>query len=154
MRTYCVAQGTLLKALWWLEWEGSSKRGRKLIHFAVQYTLIQHCKATILQKKLIKKKKATWGCETVLFNKIFSSVQSLSCVQLFATPWIAARQASLSITISWSSVRLMSMESVMPSSHLILSSPFPPAPSPSQHQSLFQWVNSSHDVAKVLEFQF
>ena len=50
----------------------------------------------------------------------FSSVQSLSHVWLFATPWIAARQASLSITNSWSSLRLMSIESVMPSSHLIL----------------------------------
>ena len=53
-----------------------------------------------------------------------SSVQSLSLVQLFATPWSAARQASLSITISRSSLRLTSIESVMPSSHLILSSPF------------------------------
>ena len=49
-----------------------------------------------------------------------SSVQSLSHVRLFATPWIAARQASLSITTSWSSLRLMSIESVMPSSYLIL----------------------------------
>ena len=48
------------------------------------------------------------------------SVQSLSSVQLFATPWIAACQDSLSITISLSSLRLMSIESVMPSSHLIL----------------------------------
>ena len=48
----------------------------------------------------------------------FSSVQSLSCVWLFVTPWIAARQASLSITNSWSSLRLMSIELVMPSSHL------------------------------------
>ena len=48
----------------------------------------------------------------------FSSVQSLSCVRLFATPWIAARQASLSITNSQSSLRLMSIESLMPSSHL------------------------------------
>ena len=54
---------------------------------------------------------------------IFSSVQSLSRVQLFATPWIAARQASLSITNSWSSLRLTSIESVMPSSHLILCRP-------------------------------
>ena len=53
----------------------------------------------------------------------FSSVQSLSHVRLFATPWIAARQASLSITISRSSLRLTSMESVMPSSHLILGRP-------------------------------
>ena len=50
----------------------------------------------------------------------FSSVQSLSHVQLFATLWIAARQASLSITNSRSSLRLMSIELVMPSSHLIL----------------------------------
>ena len=61
----------------------------------------------------------------------FSSVQSLSCVWLFATPWIAARQASLSITTSRSSLRLMSIVSVMPSSHLILCSPLlllPPIP--------------------------
>ena len=53
----------------------------------------------------------------------FSSVQSLSRVRLFATPWIAARQASLSITNSQSSLRLMSIESVMPCSHLILCHP-------------------------------
>ena len=61
----------------------------------------------------------------------FSSVQSLSRVRLFATPWIAARQASLSITKSQSSLRLMSIESVMPSSHLILCRPLfllPPIP--------------------------
>ena len=51
------------------------------------------------------------------------SDQSLSRVRLFATPWIAARQASLSITNSWSSLRLMSIESAMPSSHLILCRP-------------------------------
>ena len=51
---------------------------------------------------------------------IFSSVQSLSRVQFFVTPWIAARQASLSITNSWSLLKLMSIESVMWSSHLIL----------------------------------
>ena len=83
----------------------------------------------------------------------FSSVLSLSHVQLFATPWITARKASLSINNSQSSLRLMSVESVMPSSHLVLWSPSPPAPNPSQRQSLFQWVNSSHEVAKVLEFQ-
>ena len=52
-----------------------------------------------------------------------SSVQSLSCVQLFATPWTAARQASLSITNSQSLPRLLSIESVMPSNHLILCRP-------------------------------
>ena len=52
-----------------------------------------------------------------------SSVQSLSCVQLFATPWTASHQASLSITNSQSLVKLMSIKSVMPSSHLILCHP-------------------------------
>ena len=56
-------------------------------------------------------------------SNVLSSVQPLSRVQLFATPWIAARQASLSITNSWSSLKLMSIESVMPSSHLILCCP-------------------------------
>ena len=80
-----------------------------------------------------------------------SSVQLLSRVQLFPTPWITARQASLSITISWSSLKLTSIESVMPSSHLILChpllllSPIPP--------SIRVFSNSSHEVAKVLEFQ-
>ena len=50
-------------------------------------------------------------------------VQSLSCVRLFATPWTAVHQASLSITISWSLLKLMSTESVMPSSHLVLCRP-------------------------------
>ena len=58
----------------------------------------------------------------------FSSVQSLSPVQLFVTPWIAARQASLSITNSRRSLKLTSIESVMPSSHLILCHPLLPLP--------------------------
>ena len=53
----------------------------------------------------------------------FSSVQSLSCVRLLVTPWIAARHPSLSITNSWSLPKLMSIELVMPSSHLILCHP-------------------------------
>ena len=63
--------------------------------------------------------------------RYISSVQSLSCVRLFATPWIAARQASLSITNSRRSLRLTSIEWVMPSSHLILCCPLlllPPIP--------------------------
>ena len=61
----------------------------------------------------------------------FGSVQSLSRIRLFATPWTAARQASLSITNSQSSLKLMSIESVMPPSHLILCHPLlllPPVP--------------------------
>ena len=112
---------------------------------------------------ILSKEKSARGCVVQALSSLtaqiwiiipwLSSVQSLSRVRVFATPWIAAHQASLSITNSRSSLKLTSIESVMPSSHLILSSPFPPAPNPSQHQSLFQWVNSSHEVAKVLEFQ-
>ena len=60
---------------------------------------------------------------SVLMTVSFSSVQSLSRVWLFVTPWTAARQASLSITNSQSLLRLVSIESVMPSNHLILSCP-------------------------------
>ena len=69
-----------------------------------------------------------WVC---VLPRQFSSVQSLSRVQLFATHWIAACQASLSNTISRSSLRLMSIESMIPSSHLILCRPLlllPPIP--------------------------
>ena len=66
----------------------------------------------------------TQGLKIGCWPQIVSqSVQSLSRVRLFATPWIAARQASLSITNSQSSLRLMSIESVMPPSHLILCHP-------------------------------
>ena len=71
--------------------------------------------------------------EPVPISVQFRSVQSLSRVQLFATPWTAARQASLSITNSWSLLKLMSIESVMPSNHLILCHPLvlPPSIFPS-----------------------
>ena len=97
--------------------------------------------------------------ENICTNKIykediqFSSVQSLSRVRLFVTPWIAARQASLFITISQSSLRhVHRVRDAIQPSHPWLS-PSSPALNPSQHQSLFQWVNSSHEVARVLDFQ-
>ena len=68
-------------------------------------------------------------CRIMSFQ--FSSVQSLSCIWLFATPWTPAHQASVSITSSWSLLKLMPIESVMPSSHLILCHPLlllPPIP--------------------------
>ena len=58
--------------------------------------------------------------EDQTYSLSLQSVQLLSHVQLFATPWTAARQASLSITNSWSLLKLMSIELVMPSNHLIL----------------------------------
>ena len=57
-------------------------------------------------------------------DSCYAVVQSLSHVWLFATPWTAAHQASLPFTISWSLPKLMSIESVMPSNHLILCCPF------------------------------
>ena len=79
-----------------------------------------------------------------------SSVQSLRCVQIFVTSWT---EASLSITNSWSLLKLISIELVMPSNHLILCCPpYPPTFNLSQHQGLFKWVSSLHQVTKVLEF--
>ena len=83
----------------------------------------------------------------------FSAVQSLSRVRFSMTPWTAALQASLSITNSWSLLKQMSIVPLMPSNHfilccslLLLSSIFP-------NISLFKWVSSLHQVAKILEFQ-
>ena len=73
------------------------------------------------------------------------SVQPLSRVWLFATQWIAACQASLSITNTQSSLKLLSIDSGMPSSHLILCHPLLLLPQSLVHQSLFQWVNSTWD---------
>ena len=78
---------------------------------------------------------------------------------LFVTPWTAACQASLSFIISQNLLKLMSIELVVPSNHLILYRPLLLLPSifPSLSlpifQGLFQWVSSSHQVAKILEFQ-
>ena len=86
-----------------------------------------------------------WHCQ---------SVQLLSHVRLFVTPWTAEHQASLYITNSSSLLKLMSIELVMPSQppHPLLS-PSPPAFNLSWHQYLFQSVSSLHKVGKVLEFQ-
>ena len=76
---------------------------------------------------------------TLLIGLVVLVVQSPSHVQLFATPWSAARQASLSFTISPSLFKLMSIEPVMPSNHLILCHPpLFSALHPSQNQGLFQ----------------
>ena len=83
----------------------------------------------------------------------FSSVQLLSCVQLFEIPWTAVHQASLSITNS------QSLTNSYPSTwwcHPTISSsvgPSPPSFNLSQHQSLFKWVSSLQQVAKIFEFQ-
>ena len=85
---------------------------------------------------------------------IVSSVQSLSRVQLFVTPWTAAHQASLSITISRSLLKFMSIESVMPSNQLVLGHPLLLLPCLSQHQDLFQQVSSCIRWPKYWSFSF
>ena len=86
-------------------------------------------------------------------NALLSSVPLLSRVWLFATPWTAVHQASLSITNSQSLLKFMSQvsDAIQPSHPL--SSPSPPTFNLSQHQGLFKWLSSSHQVAKVLELQ-
>ena len=81
---------------------------------------------------------------TLKIKMYYHSVQSLSRVQLFVTPWTIAHQASLSIPNSPSLPKLMSIESVMPSKRMRchpLSSLSPPALNLSQHQGLFKWVS-------------
>ena len=83
----------------------------------------------------------------------FSSVHLLSHVRLFATPWAAAHQASLSITNSRSLFKLMSIESMMPSNHLILCCPLLLLPSVFPSIRVFSNKSALHQVAKVLEVQ-
>ena len=83
-----------------------------------------------------------------------SSVHLLSHVRLFATPWILSTPG-LPIhhpLPEFTQTHVNQVRDAIQPSHP-LSSPSPPAPNPSQHQGLFQWVNSLHEVAKVLEFQ-
>ena len=102
-------------------------------------------------------RKAFTNIHSILGSKDIKSVspvQSLSHVLLFVTPWIAAHQASLSIANSRSLLKLITIELVMPFSHIILCRLLLFLPSSlSHHQGLFKWVSSSHQVAKLLEFQ-
>ena len=81
----------------------------------------------------------SWGCRVRHYWATLMHMLLLSRVQLFATPWTAAHQASLSITNSRSLSKFMSIESVMPSNHFIHSFPFLTTFNLSQHQGLFQW---------------
>ena len=105
-----------------------------------------------LQASFSKPLSKVVKCCSCYRKKFF--VQSLSCVFLFVTPSTAARQASLSLTISQSSLKFMPIwisDAIQPSHPLPPSSPF--ALNLSQHQGLFQWVSSSYQRAKGLEFQ-
>ena len=83
------------------------------------------------------------------------AVQLMSHFQLSATPWTVAFQGSLSFTIFWSLLKVITIESVRLSKHLILCCPLllPSSSNLSQYQGLFKWVSSLHQVVKVLEIQ-
>ena len=96
-----------------------------------QFINTEDIQTYILRLFAFQQKNLREAVEVLSQRNKLSSVQSLSRVRLFATPWIAARQTSLSITDSRSSLRLTSIEPVMPSSHLILCRPLlllPPIP--------------------------
>ena len=78
----------------------------------------------------------------------------ISCVQFFVTPWTAALQASLSLTISRSLPKFISIELMMPSNHLFLCYLLLLLPSISPNIRVFSSVNCFHQVAKVLELQY
>ena len=104
--------------------------------------------------ELMKDKEGSVSNYSRISDMRVSSVQLLSDVQLFVTPWTAGYQASLSITNSWSLLKLMSIQSVMPSNHLILCHPLLLPPSIFPNIRVFSNEScSSHQVAKVLEFQ-
>ena len=95
-----------------------------------------------------------WVFFVLVFSRnsvYFSSVHSLSHAWLFLTPWTAAHQASLSIP-EFIQTHVCWVDDAIQPSHP-LSSPSPPTFNLSQDQSLFKWVSSSHQVARVLEFQ-
>ena len=90
-----------------------------------------HLGFLICKRRMVTILEWLLGLNEIIKAIQFSSVQSLSCVRLFATPWIAARQASMSIINYRSLLKLMSIESVMPSGHLVLCRPLlllPPIP--------------------------
>ena len=90
--------------------------------------------------------------KTVAATVMDTVFQLLSHVWLFVTPWTAARQTSLSFTVPQSLFRLMSIESVMPSNHLMLCCPF--LLNISQYQGFYQGIGSLHQVAKRWSFCF
>ena len=116
--------------------------------------LQQRASSLNINRLLLKKTRSSKLSNLALFYVCFV-VQLLSRFQLFATPWTAAHQASLSFTISQSLLKLIVhwVDDAIQSSHPLLL-PYPPAFNLSQHQGLCQWVRkggSLHQVAKVLE---
>ena len=109
-KTMIVASGPITS--WQIDWK-TMETVMDFIFLGSKITVDGDCSHEIKRCLLFGRKTMT----------NLNSVQSLSCVRLFATPWTVAHQASLSITNSWSLLKLMSIELVMPSNHLILCHP-------------------------------
>ena len=145
--------------LWVLKLESFSVDYLKLMtqqqqkFFECQYCVLDYFRLWELEMWI---RYRLWSETVKTHGKQYRSVQFSSVAQpcpIFAIPWITACQASRSITNSWGLLKLMAIESVRPSSHLILCRPLlllPPVPSSIR---VFQWVNPLHEVAKVLQFQ-
>ena len=103
----------ILRTLW---------RGTDYFNTLLQMRKLKHLLDKKIALSLYPKYLSYISCSEKIWSQL-SSVQPLSRVQLFATPWIAALQGSLSITNSWGLLKLTSIQSVMPSNHLILCPP-------------------------------
>ena len=122
---------TFFSVTWFMlcYWESSVSPSFSSVFYPswLRFSLLYHFTLHYDMKPLSLSPESSRNTGKLLYDLIssvqFSSVQSLSCIRLFATPWTSARQASLSITNSWSSLKLMSIELVMPSNHLILNHP-------------------------------
>ena len=150
------------RGAWWAAFHGAARVGhdlatqlppssaKKELYRWDSGTDLFSCQVAVKTPSWLGKTLMVPGMHLLKHSVQFSSVHSHSHVRLFVTPWTAARRASLSITNSWSLLKLMSIESVIPSNHrILLSSPSPSAFNLSRYQGLFQWVGSSHQVAKV-----
>ena len=146
----CLDQNFSLMEKESIEWEVSFSRCVDAPKETQSFLSIQKAKVNSMAKRWGVTERIT--LRTLKGNQ-FSSVQSLSCVRLcdpmnLSTPDLPVHHQLPEFT----QTHVHRVCDVIQPSHP-LSSPSPPAPNPSQHQSLFQWVNSSHEVAKVLEFQ-
>ena len=117
-------------------------------------TLFRKKQTVVTELRPVVARGCVWGHILYLdCGGVFATVVVLSHVQLFAATGTSARQAPLSFTISQSLLKLMSIESRLLSNHLILCHPLLLLPSVFPNIRFFQWVGSSHQVAKVLELQ-
>ena len=163
---YCTFGSVVLQELRWVL--GLKAKGEEVMRHKPWVFLLVHWLIGSTRKRLCLSKdpesgmKACWCLVVTSCNnfkipaqgaKGFNSVQ-FNC-SVCATPWTATHQTSLhwSITNSLRLLKVMSMESVIPSNHLILSRPLSPSFHLSQHQGLLQWVSSPHQVTRVLELQ-